>query len=204
VDSPYNLYKRLPIRGSRPAVTQAVYNRPFRSVPNDDGTYDTLMVATNRRRIGRDGTVYPERADDRNRLTFARQQETTLADWYADSSTGTIELRLPWGMLHVLDPSSHLVLQGRPGARDPEGVPTPGFRFIVQSYDPRDPARGGDVLPRGAGPGRFGEAPPWHWTGWETPTWHAELKPQFHAMRETFASIPDDRRAIPVLRTPQP
>jgi tetratricopeptide (TPR) repeat protein len=191
VDSPYNLYKRVPIRGSQAAATIAVYNRPFHSVPNDDGIYDTLRVTINRRRIGRDGTVYPERTDDRNRLLFAQQQQTTLADWYADSTTGTIEMRIPWGMLHVLDPSSHLVLQGRPQARDPEGATTPGFRFVVQSYDPRDPQQGGDVLPHGVRTGHFGEAPLWRWPGWEEPTWHAELKPLFSAMREVFTSIPD-------------
>jgi len=156
-------------------------------------------VAVNRRRIGRDGTVFPEHTDDRNRLHFARQQETTLADWYADSTSGTIEVRLPWGMLHVLDPSSHRVLQGAPGAHDPEGVTTPGFRFVVQSYDPRAPMSGGDVLPRG--PSLFGFPPLWRWPSWEQPAWHAELKPLFSAMRATFGAIPD-RDAANGVRAP--
>jgi hypothetical protein len=189
VDRPYNLYKRAVIRGSRPTETMSVYNRPFRSRPNEDGVYDTLRVAVNRRRIGRDGTVFPERIDERNRLRFARQQETTLADWYADSASGTIEVRLPWGMLHVLDPSSHRVLQGTPGARDPQGVTTAGFRFVVESYDPRAPQSEGDALPRGLA--RFGQPPLWRWPSWEVPRWHAELKPLFGAMRSTFQAIPN-------------
>jgi hypothetical protein len=192
VDEPYTLYKRLPVRGSPLGDSVTVYNRPFRSVPNADGRYDTLWVAPNRRRITRDGRVLPEQRLERNRLRHARESETSGADWFADPATGTIEVRLPWGLLHVLDPSSHLVLQGRPGARDPEGVPTEGFRFVVESYDPAQPRAGGDRLPRGSAPAAFGEAPRWHWAPWEAPTWHAEVKrPVFEALRATFARLPD-------------
>jgi hypothetical protein len=147
VDSPYNLYRRVPIVGSRPAATMQIYTDRSAASPNADGRYDSLFVVTNRRRIGRDGTVFPEQGYDRNLLVHARQQETTLADWYADTARGAIEVRIPWGMLHVLDPSGRSVLQAAPGSREIEGVETPGFRFVVQSYDPARPTAGGDRLP---------------------------------------------------------
>lgn len=190
VDHPYNLYREKPIRGSRPAAVQQVYNRPFRSVANSAGHYDSLIVETNRRRIGRDGTVYPPRTVDRSRLLFARQSETTLADWYADTTTGVIELRIPWGMLNVLDPSSRLVLRGDPRTGKVAGVRTDGFRFLVQSYDPRRPAAPGDRLPVGTA-GGFGAIPTWRWPTWEEPRWYPELKPQFDSMRAAFGRIPD-------------
>ena len=189
VDEPYNLYRAATVRGSQPVQSITVYNRPFRTVPNDNGHYDTLRVETNRRRLGRDGTVYPAQLEERNVLRYARQQETTLADWYADSATGTVELRIPWGMLHVLDPSSRVVLFGGPQSTSPEGVVTPGFRFVVQSYDPSDPLAVGDVLPRGERSGVFGSVPLWSWPPWEQPRWHAERKPLFDAMRQTFDAI---------------
>jgi hypothetical protein len=191
VDSPYNLYRSGTIRGSSPPVTQQIYNRPFRSAANADGRYDTLFVVTNRRRIGRDGTVYPERGYDRNRLLHAPQSETTLADWYADSASGTIEIRIPWGMLHVLDPSSRQVLRGVNGdARrgTPAGAATDGFRFVVESYDPSAPTSGrGDRLPRSS---RASIPPLWAWPAWETPRYYEEVKPLFEAMRETFGKLP--------------
>jgi hypothetical protein len=168
-----------------------VYNRPFRSRSNDDARFDSLIVVTNRRRIGRDGTVYPRTAVDRSGLLFARQQETTLADWFADSLTGTIEARIPWGMLHVLDPSSRLVLRGARWTGKIAGVTTEGFRFVVQSFDPADPSGPGDRLPRGATAGDFGDVPTWSWPTWEEPRWYPELKPQFEMMRRTFGEIPD-------------
>ncbi len=192
VDRPYTLYRRLPVRGARVPDSVTVYNRPFRSLANADGLYDTLRVAPNRRRITRDGRAVPERLLERNRLRHARSAETSLADWFADSASGTIEVRLPWGLLHVLDPSAHRVLQGRPGAHDPEATTTEGFRFVVQSYDPASPALGGDALPRGSARGAFGEPPRWRWPAWEQPTWHAEVKqPVFDALRATFRAIAD-------------
>jgi hypothetical protein len=127
---------------------------------------------------------------DRSSLLFARQSETTFADWYADSLTGVIEVRIPWGMLNVLDPSSRLVLRGTKDG-DVAGIETDGFRFVIQSYDPEQPSRSGDRLPRGASATSFGVVPVWTWAKWEEPSWYAALKPQFEVMRNTFGAIPN-------------
>lgn len=198
VDHPYNLYRDEPIIGSKPLAVEQIYNRPFRSLANAAGRYDSLIVITNRRRIGRDGTVYPERGMDRGQLLFARQQETTLADWYADSKTGIIEVRIPWGMLNVLDPSSRLVLHGSNGG-EVAGRMTEGFRFVVESYDPAHPAAGGDHLPNGSDARSWGAVPVWSWPSWEEPRWYEELKPAFETMRRVFAEIPN---AATVARVP--
>ena len=190
VDHPYNLYRDAPIVGSRPLVVQQMYNRPFRSVANAAAQYDSMVVITNRRRIGRDGTVYPAHGVDRGLLLFARQQETTLADWYADSRAGIIEMRIPWGMLNVLDPSSRQVLHGSNNG-DVAGVTTDGFRFVVESYDPARPTAGGDRLPNGAGARSWGSVPAWSWASWDEPRWYEELKPQFETMRRAFGDIPN-------------
>jgi hypothetical protein len=191
VDHPYNLYVDKPILGSRPRAVQQVYNRPFRSVQNAAGRYDTILVATNRRRIGRDGRVYPQRSIDRGRLVFARQDESSLGDWYADTLTGVIELRIPWGMLNVLDPSSRWVLRGNSRTGEVAGIRTDGFRFIIESYDPTRPGEVGDRLPRGPRPDSFGAVPTWTWPTWQEPRWYAEPKPQFETMRRAFGAIPD-------------
>jgi len=183
VDRPYNLYRTAPLRGSVPPRTMQIYNRPWKSGVHDDPRWDSLRVETNRWRIGRDGTVYPASTSQRNRLLFARQSETTLADWYADPTERVIEARVPWGMLEVLDPSSRLVLSGmEEGGNLPAGSQTDGFRFVVQSYDPRSPRSGSALLGCNA-------PLEWTWNTWEVPSWHEEIKPLFAAMRETFHSI---------------
>lgn len=194
VDHPYNLYRPVPITGSKPQATQYVYNRPFRTIANDAGQWDSLFVVTNRRRIGRDGRIFPSTGYNRNRLLYARQSETSLADWFADTTTGVIEIRLPWAMLQLVDPSSRSVLFGDAATGEVAGEITDGFQFVVESYDPTN-HRSGDTLPRGAGSARFATVPTWTWPTWEAPQWHAEVKPLFGAMKRAFGTIPEHPRA---------
>jgi len=185
VDREYDLYRTVALRGSEPQLTVQVYNRPWRRTRHDELRWDTLRVETNRIRVGRDGAVYPAISHERNRLLHARQSETSLADWYADPATRTIEVRLPWGMLHVLDPSSRMVLGGMGRGRGPKAVPTDGFRLVVASYDPARPGARGAVV----GCGRGGDPIPFTWETWEAPSWHQERKPLFEAMREVFDTL---------------
>ena len=188
VDRPYDLYRTVPIEGATPPQTMQVYNRPWAGVAHDDARWDTLLVETNRARIGRDGTPYPAQRYERNRLLYARQSETTLADWFADPATGTIEVRLAWGMLHVLDPSSRTVLGGADKGGGPEGVRTEGFHFVLQSYAPGAESK----APRPIGcdaPGTSGGPALWTWPTWEVPNWYPETKPLFESMRRTFNAI---------------
>lgn len=191
VDHPYNPYRPVLIPGSRPPAVQYVYNLPFQTVANDAGQWDSVVIVPNRRRIGRDGRIYPAISYGRNRLLYSRQSENSLTDWFADTATGVIEIRLPWGMLQLVDPSTRSVLFGNSPTREGRGSPTDGFRFVVESYDPSNPGSGGDHLPGGAGNRGFGDPPTWTWPTWETPRWHAEVKPLFGAMQKAFGGIPD-------------
>ena len=190
VDHPYNPYRPVLIPGSKPPATQYVYNPSVKLVANDLGQWDSVVVVPNRRRIGRDGRIYPAISYNRNRLLYAREPDNSLADWFADTATGVIEVRLPWGMLQVVDPSTRSVLSGNTADGRVSGAATGGFRFVVESYDPSTPRSGGDRLPRGAGATRFANIPTWTWPTWEVPVWHAEVKPLFAAMQRTFGSIP--------------
>jgi hypothetical protein len=182
VDHPYDLYRTVPLKGTDPPAATQIYNRPWESRSHDDLQWDTLKVETNRSRIGRDGTVYPARVYERNRLLHAKESESSLADWYADPATRTIEIRLGWGMLQVLDPSSHHVLHGADRSGGPTGIETDGFRFVVQSYDPTDRSAPGALL--GC------QDPFWYrWPGWEAPTWHAERKPVVDSLAAVFRAI---------------
>ncbi|MGH7651863.1 MAG: tetratricopeptide repeat protein, partial [Gemmatimonadaceae bacterium] len=144
VDHPYDPYRAVPIPGSKPIAIQYVYNKAVGSVANNAGSYDSLVVVPNRRRIGRDGHIYPAQSYDRNRLLYALQSDSSLGDWFSNQSTGVIELRLPWGMLQVLDPSTRSVLSSMSTDSQGIGVATDGFRFVAESYDQAKPASGGD------------------------------------------------------------
>ena len=75
--------------------------------------------------------MIPARGVDRGRLRYGRETESSLADWYVDRQAGLVEVRLPWGVLNVTDPSSRTVLTAiREGGVVLTG-PTDGFRFVV-------------------------------------------------------------------------
>ncbi|MFL5483086.1 MAG: tetratricopeptide repeat protein [Gemmatimonadaceae bacterium] len=191
IDHPYNLSKPMLIPGSKPMAIQYVNNAPFKTVGNDAGKWDSLVVVTNRRRISRDGKIFPSISYNRNRLLYAKQSETTLADWYTNDATGVIEIRVPWGILQVTDPSSRSVLFGMADSVTPATAVTDGFRFLVESYDPSNRGTTGDQMPRGGSTGTFANPSTWTWPIWETPHWHSEIKPLFGAMQQTFGQIPE-------------
>ncbi len=171
------------------------FRRPLLSTPRFDGVFDSLWALTNRPRYTGEGQLVRGRGITVGRLRFARASDNSLADWWYDEATGTIQLRLPWAMLNVSDPSSRLVAwesdpqqaltrdQSRPASRL-VGVPTDGFRFAVVAIRP-----GPDVL--GTIPARddYGNLPfdrfrTWRWATWEEPTWHEYLKPAYSALQQ--------------------
>jgi len=184
VDRPYDLFSHR-------------YQRPYRSQPNDRGEFVEIRVDTNRERYGRDGTLYPALGYSRSRLRFgstdpASADHDSLADWYQKGERKTIELRIPWGLLNVADPSSRQVIHetsARSGVV--QTTRTEGFRFHVLAVEA---TKGGtrviDAFPAGDAPGA-GEFPFYAWPGWERPTYHLRLKESYGIVREGFAGLPD-------------
>ncbi len=147
-------------------------------VARRDGAFDSLFVTTNRWRIGRDGRTYQARGVNRGRLRYGRTAESTLADWYVDRVEGLVEVRIPWGLLNVTDPSSRAVMARyhRDGAF--ETAVTDGFRFDVVALD----------RVSGAVIARLWPERTYAWLTWEVPAWHERLKPAYGAMREVWGS----------------
>jgi hypothetical protein len=165
----YNPYLG-PRPGMRPTDLDAFYNRRATiDARASDGPFDSLFVATNRFRVGRDGRTFPARGVNRGRLRYG-------ADWYWDRTAGVVEVRLPWALLNVTDPSSRTVLAR---VRDPGPfgtTVTDGFRFVVTATDPA--GRATRLVP-----GR-----PYTWATWEAPVWHERLKPAYYAMQKLWGS----------------
>ncbi len=129
------------------------YRRPATIGVEQDGRFDSMFVITNRARFGRDGTFYPALGYDRGRLAYGPEAANSLADWYADTAAGLIELRIPWGLLNVTDPSSRTVLHDGGEQRSGEfgTAVTDGFRFGAVIYRRGDSPRLLSALPAAAG-----------------------------------------------------
>ena len=175
----YNPYLG-PRPGMRPTDLDAFYNRRAAIDARPSGgaaVFDSLFVVTNRFRVARDGRTFPARGVNRGRLRYGRAAQSTLADWFWDRAAGVIEVRVPWGLLNVTDPSSRTVLAR---VRDPGPFGTEvtdGFRFQVAAT-----RREGAVV------ARLAPEQPYVWATWEAPVWHQRLKPAYYAMQALWGS----------------
>ena len=155
------------------------YHRPVTVTDRRDGRFDPLFVVTNRSRYGRDGTFFPAQGVDRGSLRFGTESGSTLSDWYYDSAAGLLELRLPWDLINVTDPSTRTLLLDRTGEGPFGTVTADSFHFTVARYRKSSHTLTGTIA-----------AAPWSWTGWTSPVSHARLKPAADSMRAVWSGLP--------------
>jgi tetratricopeptide (TPR) repeat protein len=180
------------------------FNLPFYTVPNDDGRYDSLEVVVNRRRFGRDSTEYLGVGYDRGVLPGGAAPD----GFWERTANGTLEVRIPWLLLNVTDPSSRTVLQG-PGVantRDAElgadgiwrlkrGIAAwPDSIFgelgtqTIESIGLVAAVRGGTAGSSSAPAGGASVAR-YSWPTWEEPDWTQRVRPTYDAMRDAFERL---------------
>lgn len=163
------------------------YHRPATIMDRGDGAFDSLYVTINRARYARDGTFFPARGYNRGRLRYGTQKQSSLSDWYYDSRHGLLEIRLPWMLLNVTDPSTRTVLFDTTGDGGFGTAQTPGWHVgvIVKkgSTIAALPALDRDTW-------RVSGFPDWTWKTWERPNWYDAPKPAYDAMRRTWNAMP--------------
>lgn len=172
----YNPYVG-PHPGMGPTDLDAFYNDSCTvDAAIDSEPFDSLFVTTNRLRVTRNLEVFPARGVNRGLLRFGMQSASSLSDWYVDSAAGLIEVRLPWGLLNVTDPSSRTLLERVNRSGDFTTVTTDGFRFVVATVDPKTRASRVQI-PASA---------PYAWAPWDVPKSHERLKPAYAAMQQLW------------------
>ncbi len=177
--------------------------RPVITRDHDDGRFDSLFVIINRARFGRDGTFFPASGYDRGRLLHATEAVSSLADWYLDEKAGLLELRLPWDLLNVTDPSTRTLLSD-PNTDGHFGtVPAPDFHVGVVLYRKTSkPTTVGALPALEKGTWREGDFTGWRWTGWTEPRSHARLKPVYDSLKTLWRAAPSGEPAQPGRRAP--
>jgi hypothetical protein len=181
------------------------FRRPVLTRNRTDGRFDSLFVITNRARFGRDGTFFPARGYDRGRLRYGTQAGSTLADWYLDENSGLLQIRIPWDLLNVTDPSTGtILLDGR--TRGDYGTVTAGkFHIGVVLYSKpagRRPKLVGALPALTRGTWRADDFAGWRWQGWAEPRWHGRLKPVYDSLRMLWREAPSGAPGPPVRRAP--
>lgn len=177
--------------------------RPAITRDRDDGRFDSLFVITNRARYGPDGTFYRAGGYDRGKLRYGTEDQSTLADWYIDERTGLLELRIPWDLLNVTDPSSRTLLFDRDSTGDFGTAPVEDFHIGVAMYQKRGKPRIVSALPAlEGGVWRAKVFAPWRWAGWTEPRFHARLKPVYDSIKALWGAAPSRAPARPARRAP--
>jgi hypothetical protein len=176
------------------------FRRPIFSRRRADAQFDSLYTLTNRPRYARDGRLIPGAGVNLGRLAYGKASENSLADWYVDAPSGMIQIRLPWGMLNVSDPSTNSVLfesdtalalhppsDTCPPCSRLVGMPSDGFRFAAVALRPGPQLSGS--IPGITEYGRLASADfrTWKWKPWTQPTWHEYAKPTYAALRDLWA-----------------
>jgi len=180
-DPPYDLYTNR-------------YDRPWRSVRNDDGQFIRMRMETNRRRVGRDGTLFPPIIHDRSPLRYGTMDPQAadcddLAEINLDAEGRFIELRLGWNLLNVTDPSTLQVLHETGAQRGLAGhTTTDGIRFYAAAWQAAD-RRVTGTLPALDSSGSFPAGPLYSWQPWEQPTYHTYLKKSYFILKDRLAPL---------------
>jgi len=165
--------------------------RPVATVSRHDGRFDSLFVITNRARFARDGGFIPASGYNRGRLRFGTEAQSTRSDWYWDRSAGMLELRLPWNLINVSDPSTCTLLFDTSATGPIGSAHCDGFRIGVAVKGIRivpygEPALIGALPKARAGDWRLADFPSWTWKTWEAPQYHEKLKPVYDSLRAVW------------------
>ncbi len=175
--------------------------RMVRPEASDQGAWVTMQCRTNSRRISKDGKrFFPSHVSTIGRLRFGsldtrHPEYHSLADFFYAGAK--IELRIPWGLINITDPSSKTVLW-----MDKEGKTrkTKGIGILAVSYKPEED---GFVARRTGGPSHHTNSLPteleaariktYSWDGWNAPIYHTYLKESYYRYQKVLRSIPEDQ-----------
>ena len=177
IASNYDPRELQPIFGAAPAV-QSSYRIPFTPALADWTGFEEIMVEPNRRRFARDGHLFPAQLYNESLLQYAPAGRTSdsMADWTCDFTHNAFVFRLPWGLLTVMDPSSHQVFAGTERGLRFASLETEGLVLFAASFRAIGPIqfqqlRGGgtpavDALPGVDEQGWFRRLPVYTWPRW--------------------------------------
>lgn len=204
VASAYNPFHLVPADGL-PAQTILALKRGWNPTISAAGAFEYMIVEPNRRRFGREGQYFPPRRYDWGILRYGSLDSRSpyydsLAEWHANLETSTIDLRIPWALLNVTDPSSHKIFAGTDASGNVRTTETPGFLIEAFSYRPVEalslrpimeqdnPIT--DSLPAAAAANYAHSLKLFRWAGWEQPHYLLRPKESYAILRDAFRSLP--------------
>ncbi|MDI1430428.1 hypothetical protein [Polyangium sorediatum] len=182
----------------------------YRTAPNEDGLFNPVRTITNNSLWYQGEMLAPILWQDTGRFRTGPEAVRSTSNFWYSLADGTIEVRIPWTLLNVTDPSQRLVVDDHvPGPKNKQNeltiTKTPGFGLMVAALGGTAEAEGVvvDTLPRAHKLGNSWVIPAdgvvsYTWAEWETPTYHAYRKRSFDMLKEALPSI------VPASANPSP
>jgi hypothetical protein len=200
----YNPYVLQP----KPGVaneTELNYRHSFTPALEGRGTFQELLVETNRRRFGRDGTMYPGQRYSRSSMRYisaADRDKDSLAEWYTDAKSQAVVVRLSWGKLLVTDPSSRQVFFGFDSERHVVTQPSLGMEISMFELKQKGLEQGmGAMTVANSFPpvveGRVREPHKMDWQKWEKVSPELFEKKSFLVMQKEFLEQQREQKTDP-------
>lgn len=163
-------------------------SKVIRPIASIQGGWVEMVQCVNERRLSKDlKTFYPPRFITMSPLRFGTllsesPDSNSLSDFYYEGNT--IEVRLPWALLNVTDPSSKSVLWvDHQGAyRKTEGINVVLLKQSSQAYH---------FIPRS---GKKEDVQMIQWDEWNTPTYHTHLKESYGIVKKYLHSAGEEKK----------
>jgi hypothetical protein len=160
-------------------------NQPFEARVRADGRFDPLWAVINRARVGADSTSYSGFGYDRGIL---RPGPLPDGAWETSASGDVIEVRVPWNLINVTDPSSRHVVYESQSARPDGVVGTRQIEAIGIVMATVDEEGGWQTWPAS---GRRADVAGFSWATWDEPRYTVRRRPTFNTMRAAFRGLDD-------------
>ena len=207
IASSYNPFQIVPVEGI-PTQSSLLPKLGWKPPLSDSGSFEPQISEPNRRRFARDGEYFPPQRYNRGVLRYGTLNHQasdydSLAEWHANVQTNTIDLRIPWNLLNVTDPSSLKIFAGTQEDGTVLTADTPGFVLAAFSFRPSAQSERGrsimaqnlpvvDALPGMTGPRTMENSAlkEFRWAGWDSPRYNLRPKDSIAILRKTFQSLP--------------
>lgn len=157
----------------------------------DEARFEEIVIEANLPRYGRDGQWFPPQNFNRSSLPYGTAERgkpgySNHALWRSDKKTGMIEVRIPWGLLFVTDPSSLQAFAGTDAQWRVKLRATPGVSVAVFALRAGSPGPLGGSFPEVVW-GRVKEEPAiFTWDPWQKVEFRSYLKQGYYSLQREW------------------
>lgn len=159
---------------------------------NDQGVFDPIRLALNKPlTIPTQNQTIPFSSYETGKLIYGNANPNdpsynSLADFDLSQNKKTVELRIPWALLNVKDPSTHEVMGNMWKDGLTSSAKTSSLDLGFYTYQPAGMASDNLLQSVPSGGGTVSKFYSYQWPEWSTPAYHERLKQSYTIIQNLF------------------